>query len=343
MEKVKQNELSNSTTELGFVHVINSNLESSGSEDLIAFQREVELEDGNTVTVESVTPEKMKSILNNNAIITESEEIITNKTPGEIVEVYKDSSKIGPTETKIIDGVVQITNNTGNIEPVPDAEEVMIILNDVDGTSDEYEGMGGTEEEIEAILDEKNAKIKPENIKEDVQIFDVTGTAVVNQPVIINPNDKVCFNIADLIETLDSQLTEAEKDKPMYTDDCGNAPTIQGINASVVESNNSNIYGSLSVYIIIDNLSKTAVTLSLNDLNGQSTTLSFKLIDIEGTGSLPSPCSINDFIETFGEQENPTYTSSHKLRLEFPSDIYFFFSDKTCKHLHMSKSLLEVV
>ena len=112
MEKIKQNELSDSTTELGFVHVINSNLEDSGSENLIAFQREVTLEDGTAVTVESVTPEKMKSILNNNAIITESEEVITNKTPGEIVEVYEDSSKIGPTETKIIDGVVQIANNS---------------------------------------------------------------------------------------------------------------------------------------------------------------------------------------------------------------------------------------
>lgn len=159
MEKVKQNELSNSTTELGFVHVINSNLENSGSEDLIAFQREVELEDGNTVTVESVTPEKMKSILNNNAIITESEEIITNKTPGEIVEVYKDSSKIGPTETTLLKGIAQIANNSEigpepEPTPVPDAEEIMSILNDVAGTSDEYEGMGGTEEEIETILDE---------------------------------------------------------------------------------------------------------------------------------------------------------------------------------------------
>lgn len=203
--------------------------------------------------------------------------------------------------------------------------------------------MSTLKDKAQDILDEKNEKIKPENIKKDIQIFDVTGTAVVNQPVIINPNDRVCFNIVDLIEALDSQLTEAEKDKPMYVDECGNAPTIQGINASVVESNNSNIYGSLSIYLIVDNLSKTAITLSLDDLNGHSTTLSFKLIDIDGTGSLPSPCSVNDFIEAFGEHENPTYTSSHKLRLEFPSDIYFFFSDKTCKHIHMSKNLLEVV
>lgn len=154
MEKIKQNKLSDSTTELGFVRTINSNLESSGSENLISLQREVELEDGTIVTVEGVTPEKMKSILNNNAVIMGGTGTINTKTPGEIVQVYSNPNEIGPTETKIANGVVQITNNTGEIEPVPDAEEVMDILNDIDGTSDDYDGMGGTEEEIEAILDE---------------------------------------------------------------------------------------------------------------------------------------------------------------------------------------------
>ena len=118
MERIKQNDLENSTTELGFVHVINSNLEDSGSQDSIAFQREVTLEDGTTVTVESVTPEKMKSILNANAVITESEEVITNKTPGETIEVNKEPDKVGPGETKLLDGVVQITNNTGSVTPI---------------------------------------------------------------------------------------------------------------------------------------------------------------------------------------------------------------------------------
>ena len=64
MEKLKQNTLNDSTTELGFVHVINDNIDSSDSK--IAFQREVTLEDGTIVTVESITPEAMKRILKNN-------------------------------------------------------------------------------------------------------------------------------------------------------------------------------------------------------------------------------------------------------------------------------------
>ena len=153
MENLKQNTLNDSTTDLGFVQAINTNLEASGSENKIAFQREVELEDGTIVTVESVTPESMKVILNNNAVIMGGSGIINAKTPGEIVQVYDNPDKISPIETTMINGVVQIANNTEYYEPVEDAEDVMDILNDIDGTSDDYNGMSGTEEDIEAILD----------------------------------------------------------------------------------------------------------------------------------------------------------------------------------------------
>lgn len=153
MENLKQNTLNDSTTDLGFVQAINTNLEDSGSENRIAFQREVELEDGTIVTVESVTPESMKVILNNNAVIMGGSGIINAKTPGEVTQVYDNPDKISPVETTMINGVVQIANNTEYYEPVEDAEDVMDILNDIDGTSDDYNGMGGTEEEIESILD----------------------------------------------------------------------------------------------------------------------------------------------------------------------------------------------
>ena len=40
-------------------------------------------------------------------------------------------------------------------EPEPeDASEAYDVLNEVLGDTDEYEGMGGTEEEVEAVLDE---------------------------------------------------------------------------------------------------------------------------------------------------------------------------------------------
>ena len=153
MENLKQNTLNDSTTDLGFVQAINTNLEASGSEAKISFQREVELEDGTIVTVESITPEKMKSVLNDNAVIMGGTGIINAKTPGEIVQVYDYPDKISPVETTMINGVVQIANNTEYYEPVEDAEEVMDIFNDIEGTQSDYNGMGGTEEEIEAILD----------------------------------------------------------------------------------------------------------------------------------------------------------------------------------------------
>jgi len=155
MEKLKQNTLNDSTTELGFVHVINDNIDNSS--DKIAFQREITLEDGTVVTVESVTPETMKRILKNNAVITGSSDDIKFITPGEITQVYTNPDKVEPTETTLLKGIVQIANNSEigpEPTPAPDAEEVMNILNEIDGTSDSYDGMGGTEEEIEAIFDE---------------------------------------------------------------------------------------------------------------------------------------------------------------------------------------------
>ena len=88
-EKLLQNTLSEATTEQGFPAKINTPL-----------QKEVVLEDGTTVIVEGITPNKMKEILNNSR-----EEITTFITPG---EKYVDNGKD-------LNGVVQNYNN--NISP----------------------------------------------------------------------------------------------------------------------------------------------------------------------------------------------------------------------------------
>lgn len=86
---LKQNNLVEATTEQGFPTEVG-----------LPVQREVELEDGTKVIVESVTPDKMKIALNQNVDGNEKE--ITFKTPGEkyvdngnnlngIVQVYNES------------------------------------------------------------------------------------------------------------------------------------------------------------------------------------------------------------------------------------------------------------
>lgn len=125
MEKLKQNNLEEATTELGFVKVINANATEKGT-STIALQKKVELEDSTKVTVEGITPDKLKSVLNEQANNT-----ITFKTPGEnyndeilgIAEEYNkqiensSSTEIEFTgeklnETKTIDGLdgIEITN-----------------------------------------------------------------------------------------------------------------------------------------------------------------------------------------------------------------------------------------
>lgn len=96
MEKLKQNNLEEATTELGFVQAINAN----AGETVVALEREVELENGEIVTVAGITPEKMKAVLNNGA----DPEKVTFKTPGE---------NVGE-----IEGVCQAYNSTLSEEPV---------------------------------------------------------------------------------------------------------------------------------------------------------------------------------------------------------------------------------
>lgn len=109
MKKLKQNNLEESTTDIGFVKAINENAEELGT-NKIALIREVEIEDGVNVNVESVTPHRMKAILNQQITASGSDSEITFKTPGEPVQVYVDSNKIGPVETQVLDGMVQLYN-----------------------------------------------------------------------------------------------------------------------------------------------------------------------------------------------------------------------------------------
>lgn len=103
MEKLIQNNLAEATTEMGFPTDVEFPL-----------QREVTLEDGTTVTIEGIVPEKMKAILNQNI---ESEEVqnITFKTPGE--------NYVENNET-LIKGVCQVWNE--NL-PEPTEEQILEI------------------------------------------------------------------------------------------------------------------------------------------------------------------------------------------------------------------------
>ena len=93
MSNLKQNDLASATTELGFVQTINTNK----GETIVALQKEVTLDDGSTVVVESITPSKMKQVLN--SMVDGNEGTISYETPGEpyvdrdgVVQRYNDST-----------------------------------------------------------------------------------------------------------------------------------------------------------------------------------------------------------------------------------------------------------
>ena len=89
-EKILQNTLAEATTEQGFPTKVG-----------VPVQREVELEDGTVVTVESVTPDKMATILKSHFV-----------TPG---EKYQDNGLD-------LNGVVQNYNEEDEPEPEPEPE-----------------------------------------------------------------------------------------------------------------------------------------------------------------------------------------------------------------------------
>ena len=140
-EKLLQNNLAEATTEMGFVHVLNEN----AGETIVALQKEVTLDSGETVVVEGITPDKMKSALN--SLVDGSEEAVTFQTPGEdyingdveiegICQVYNDSVvapdvvsievTTPPTKTEYVEGdsfdatgmVVTATYSDETSEPV---------------------------------------------------------------------------------------------------------------------------------------------------------------------------------------------------------------------------------
>lgn len=91
MSNLKQNNLSEATTELGFVQTINANKANT-----TALQKEVTLEDGTKVIVEGITPSRMKQVLN--SMVDGNEDAVTFETPGEdygnrdgVVQIYNDS------------------------------------------------------------------------------------------------------------------------------------------------------------------------------------------------------------------------------------------------------------
>ena len=108
MSELRQNTLEDATTESSFLTTINEN----AGETVVSLQREVELEDGEIVTVEGITPDKMKAILNNGV----EPEAVTFKTPGEyyneevkgVVRAYNESTE-APADSQILKRGVEYT------------------------------------------------------------------------------------------------------------------------------------------------------------------------------------------------------------------------------------------
>lgn len=139
MKKLLQNTLEEATTGLSFIKAINEN----AGEIIVSLEREVEIEPGEPLTtVEGITPNMMKTILNNGA----KPEAVTFKTPGETEDG--------------IDGVCQAYNRTLTKDVDAESLEVYSLLDEDDSedtdTEDEETDLEGTSAEDEETELEEN-------------------------------------------------------------------------------------------------------------------------------------------------------------------------------------------
>lgn len=129
MKNLEQNNLANATTGLGFVKVVNENANELGTSE-IALQREVVLEDGNTVKVEGITPSKMKAVLNEQANNT-----ITYQTPGENFEKTFEEGTIKGIVQDYNDEVKTQLEDAETLEETPQADDTVVTDDVVDDTN----------------------------------------------------------------------------------------------------------------------------------------------------------------------------------------------------------------
>jgi hypothetical protein len=115
MKTLKQNNLESGTTELGFVKAMNENI----GEGTVKLIREVELDNGEKVSVEGITPHGMKKALN--MVAGQSNMEVTFITPGEDYDINGTGENTEPGLIRTYNaGVANLTPDTTNLDDEPE-------------------------------------------------------------------------------------------------------------------------------------------------------------------------------------------------------------------------------
>lgn len=187
MKNLEQNNLANATTDLGFVKVVNENASELGTSE-IALQREVVLEDGNTVKVEGITPSKMKAVLNE-----QTNNAITYQTPGENFEKTFEEGTIR--------GIVQEYNS---IEPPVVAnpfETIKLFYNGTQAGTKDYSYF----EKHPSVIEDKDYEIDGKNITAKCYLASIPqmsstpmeNTSIVVEGIATGSNSEILLIVKD--------------------------------------------------------------------------------------------------------------------------------------------------
>ena len=142
MKNLKQNNLESGTTELGFVKTMNENI----GEGTVKLIREVELDNGEKVSVEGITPHGMKKVLN--MIAGESNMEVTFITPGEDYDINGTGEDTKPGLVRAYNaGVANLTPETTNLDEEPELEDDELEDNEQENSNENTDNNENTTEE----------------------------------------------------------------------------------------------------------------------------------------------------------------------------------------------------
>ena len=206
--------------------------------------------------------------------------------------------------------------------------------------------MSTLKEKAQEILNEKNEKIIPENIKKDVQIFDIVGTlesgGSTPSYLDISTTNHIKVHLKELADLMSAQLTTAEKEKII---------DIHGSGENFLSTSDDFILKQYS-----GNENKDYLTSLLFGINNQKlyfyspapgglAYLCNNIADLDSCGGLPSPCRVIDFIYAIHAlEENPIITFSYNVRLYSLNRLVVYPTDYSSALIDLTECpLLEIV
>ena len=205
--------------------------------------------------------------------------------------------------------------------------------------------MSTLKEKAQEILNEKNEKIISDNIKKDIQIFDIVGTlddSVKNRH--LKANSRVKYRLEYLVNLIDNNTTDEEKEMVLNTDGSEITGFITISECAVSYISNTYIMGKL--YFSINNGIFICGIIGKNGSFERNETVSTIASFNTSCGMVPYPFRVIDFINLIRTYSsgNPIVDCNLQVDIVDTSSIKLLGASGDTKTISLSgEPIIEVV